>query len=222
MSARSNVGQFFTVARYGLFSRPASVWLLPIALCLFVFGFFWRTYLGGKQDTLFFQILSLTYCWYIYIAGVMATLNGLRKNTSCFFIDNLKRASFFVGFLSSSIINLLNFIFLVEIDAAGFIFLLVYLILFLSFSNTWNKWRDVSRLAMTGLFPFVLINGYLKINTLLDASIIWMLVFWLTVVALFISINISYYRMWMSKPRNFNPASDDYAVTQHYYQKRSD
>lgn len=220
MSTHNNLRQINTLIKYSLFSKPAAVWFLPAAFCVFVFGIFWRLYLGGQQDALFFQILSLGYCWYIYIAGVLVTLNGLRKNSSSFFIDNFKKLSFFIGFSTGLIIYSLTFIFLVEVDAVGAVVVLMYPILFFSISRTWDKWRDISRLSMAGLFPFILLNGYVRISTLFDTSITWLVIFWVIAIVFVVAIELTFYRDWMSKPRNFSPLTDDYAVTQHHYQKR--
>lgn len=46
MSVQNSISQFFTVAKYSLFSKPSAVCLLPAAFCLFMFGTFWRSYFG--------------------------------------------------------------------------------------------------------------------------------------------------------------------------------
>lgn len=219
MSTQSNLLQIFTLAKYSLFSKPAAVWLLPAALCLFLFAMFWRLYLGGQRDALFFQVLSLGYCWYIYIAGVLVTLNGLRKNTNAFLIDNLKKLSFFIGFSSGLIIYSLTFIFLVEVDAMGLVVMLMCPVLFFTLSETWSKWRDISRLSLAGLFPFILLNGYVRISALFNTSITWMVIFWVIAIVFIVAIEFSFYRDWIEKPRNFSPLNNDYAIAQHYYKK---
>jgi hypothetical protein len=205
--------------KYCLPAHIGGRWMAPLALALFIGGYIWRKYLNGQHDAVFFEVLSLGALWYVYCAGFIKTLCGLRVNSNSFLIDDFKKISYWLGLCSSVLIYCCTFLFLNQFGSAGtFIFLIFfqpgYVLLV---GRRWHKWIDVARLNVAGIIPFLLINAYLMMTKVFPVSIGWLIFSSFTFVLFLLGIFYSQYKAWMNNPRNSSFLDVDYRHVKKYY-----
>ncbi len=205
--------------KYCLPANIGGLWLSPLAVAIFVGSYIWRNYYGGLHDAVFFEVLSLGALWYVYCAGFIKTLCGLRVNSNSFLMDDFKRISYWLGLSSSLLIHGSTFLLLNQLGSAGIV---VFLILFqpgfvLLLGRRWNKWIDIARLNVTGLLPFLLINAYLMMAKAFPVSIGWLIGISLISAFFLFGIFYSQYKSWMNNPRNLTFLDVDYRYVNKYY-----
>jgi hypothetical protein len=205
--------------KFCLPARLGGLWIALVALVMFSGSYVWRNYFGGEQDAVFFQLLSLVGLWCIYGFGVVSTLYRLRVNSSSFLVDDIKKLSFGFGLCASLIIHCASFLFCSQFGTKGlFVFLLVFHpICVLLFGPRINRWLDVARLNITGLFPFLLLGGYLLFVETFSVSVVWL---WLLIIACTILIGTIFYSLyirWIRDPRNSTSLDLVYKSAKKYY-----
>lgn len=190
--------------KFCLPTRLGGLWLALFALTIFSGSYIWRNYFNGQQDSVFFQMLSFVALWCLYVFGVVSTLYRLRVNSSSFLVNDVKKISFSFGLFASLLIHGATFLLCNQFGNKGlFVFLLVFHpICVLLFGPRKNKWLDIARLNITGLFPFLLLSGYLLFVHTFAVSVVWLWLIAITCIILVIAIFYNLYMGWMSNPRN--------------------
>lgn len=203
--------------KYCLPTNIGGQWTAQFALALFIGSYIWRNYYGGQHDAVFFEVLSLGGLWYVYCAGIIKTLCGLRVNSNSFLIDDLKKASYCIGLLASVLIYGASFLFFKQFGFSGCIAFASIVPAFLLLNRRWHKWIDVTRLNIAGLLPFLLINAYLMMAKVFPVSIGWLIGISLISVFFLLAIFYSQYKSWMNNPRNLTFLDVDYRYVNKYY-----
>lgn len=206
--------------RYCLSTNLGAQWLTPAALCLFAGSYLWRNYFDGKQDSVFFQVLSVSVLWYVFVFGTMRTLCELRNNSNSFLMEDVKKISYWIGLLSCSFVYAITFIFLEQFDLAGSIAFAVLIQPAVFFGRRWHKWFDVVRLSAAALTPFLLINIYVMFHKVFSVSSLWLVVIVCVASAFSWAIFYSHYKGWMNSPRNMEFLGVD--ITKNSGQRRYD
>lgn len=205
--------------KYCLPTNIGGQWTAQFALALFIGSYIWRNYYGGQHDAVFFEVLSLGVLWYVYCAGIIKTLCGLRVNSNSFLMDDVKKISYWLGLCSSLLIHCCTFLFFNQLGFAGALVFLIFFQpgFFLLLGRRWSKWIDVARLNIAGFIPFLLVNAYLMTANIFPVSTAWLI--GITLIFIFFSSGIFYsnYKFWMNNQRNIVALDVDYRHVKKYY-----
>lgn len=217
--SRDLIAKTNALLKFCLPANLGGLWVALFALMLFLGSYLWRNYFGGKQDAVFFQLLSLVALWCIYGFGMVNALYGLRVNSNGFLVNDIKKISFSVGLFASLLIHGATFLICNQFDADGLlVFLLVfYPVCILLFGPRRNKWLDAARLNFSGLTPFLLLASYLLFVKAFFVSVVWV---WLLATACMILIGVIFYNLyicWMHNPRNSMSSDLVYKSVKKYY-----